>query len=92
MDEWTDTINTNVVGTFLCCRAVLPTMIEQQSGSIVNVGSATGKRPLVGRSSYAASKTALIGLTRTLATEVGPYGIRVNLVSLAHWTVNGSSG
>lgn len=41
----------------------------------------TGKRPLFGRTSYAASKTALIGLTRTLATEAGPFGIRVNLVS-----------
>ena len=79
--EWRDTVETNLFGTYLCCRAVLPTMIEQRSGSVVLVGSATGKRPLGGRAAYAASKTALIGLTRTLALETGPYGIRVNLVS-----------
>ncbi|GII58377.1 beta-ketoacyl-ACP reductase [Planotetraspora thailandica] len=79
--EWRETIDTNLTGTFLCCRAVLPTMIEQRSGSIVTVGSATGKRPNAGRAAYAASKTGLIGLTRTLALEAGPYGVRVNLVS-----------
>jgi NAD(P)-dependent dehydrogenase (short-subunit alcohol dehydrogenase family) len=81
LSEWQDTLNTNLLGTFLCCRAVLPLMIEQRSGSIVTVGSATGKRPNAGRAAYAASKTALIGLTRTLALEAGPYGIRVNLVT-----------
>jgi NAD(P)-dependent dehydrogenase (short-subunit alcohol dehydrogenase family) len=81
LSEWQDTLNTNLMGTFLCCRAVLPSMIEQRSGSIVTVGSATGKRPNAGRAAYAASKTALIGLTRTLALEAGPYGIRVNLVT-----------
>ena len=79
--QWRDTITTNVIGTFLCCRAVLPTMIGQRSGSIVTIGSMTGKRPLYGRTGYASSKTALIGLTRTLAMEAGPYGVRVNLVS-----------
>ncbi|MFC0545422.1 SDR family NAD(P)-dependent oxidoreductase [Kutzneria chonburiensis] len=78
---WREVIDTNVLGTFLCCRAVLPTMIRQRSGSVIVIGSATGKRPLAGRTSYAASKTALIGLTRSLATEAGPHGIRVNLVS-----------
>jgi NAD(P)-dependent dehydrogenase (short-subunit alcohol dehydrogenase family) len=56
-------------------------MIEQRSGSIVTVGSITGKRPSAGRAAHAASKTALIGLTRTLALEAGPFGIRVNLVT-----------
>ena len=79
--DWRETLDTNVTGAFLCCRSVLPTMIEQRSGSIVTVGSITGKRPSVGRAAYATSKTALIGLTRTLALEVGPYGIRVNLVT-----------
>jgi NAD(P)-dependent dehydrogenase (short-subunit alcohol dehydrogenase family) len=79
--QWLDTITTNVIGTFLCCRAVLPTMIGQRRGSIVTIGSMTGKRPLYGRTGYASSKTALIGLTRTLAMEAGPYGVRVNLVS-----------
>jgi NAD(P)-dependent dehydrogenase (short-subunit alcohol dehydrogenase family) len=79
--EWRETIDVNVLGTFLCARAVLPAMIARRCGSIVVIGSAIGKRPVAGRTSYAASKTALIGLTRSLATETGPYGIRVNLVS-----------
>jgi NAD(P)-dependent dehydrogenase (short-subunit alcohol dehydrogenase family) len=48
---------------------------------VVVVGSISGKRPLFGRSAYTSTKTALIGLTRTLAVEAGPHGIRVNLVS-----------
>jgi NAD(P)-dependent dehydrogenase (short-subunit alcohol dehydrogenase family) len=48
---------------------------------VVVIGSTTGKRPLYGRTPYAASKTALIGLVRTLAVELGPAGVRVNLIS-----------
>lgn len=80
-EDWDDTFSVNVRGVFLACRAVIPLMRTQGSGSIVTIGSFTGKRPLPGRTPYAASKTALIGLTRTLAHEVGPDGIRVNLVS-----------
>ncbi len=79
--EWEDTFRVNVTGTFLVCRAFLPGMVERRSGSVVVIGSMTGKRPLVNRTPYAASKTALIGLVRTLALELGPHGIRVNLVS-----------
>lgn len=79
--EWEQTFAVNVTGVFLSCRAVLPTMVERRSGSVVLIGSMTGKRPLVHRTAYAASKTALIGLVRTLAAETGPYGVRVNLVS-----------
>lgn len=78
---WDETFAVNVRGVFLACRAVLPSMVARGHGSVVTIGSMTGKRALSGRSPYAASKTALIGLTRTLATEAGPYGIRVNLVS-----------
>jgi NAD(P)-dependent dehydrogenase (short-subunit alcohol dehydrogenase family) len=80
-EEWEETFRVNVTGTFLVCRAFLPGMVERGSGSVVVIGSMTGKRPLVNRTPYAASKTALIGLVRTLAFEVGPHGIRVNLVS-----------
>jgi len=80
-EEWEETFRVNVTGTFLVCRAFLPGMVERRSGSVVVIGSMTGKRPLVNRTPYAASKTALIGLVRTLAFELGPYGIRVNLVS-----------
>ena len=79
--EWTETFDINVKGTFLCCSAFLPSMIERQAGNIVIIGSMTGKRPLWGRSPYAASKLALVGLARTLALETGPHGIRVNVIS-----------
>ncbi len=81
LDEWRRTHETNVTGVFLVSRALLSQMIERGSGVILNIGSISGKRPLWGRSAYTSSKTALIGLTKTLAAETGPYGIRVNLVS-----------
>jgi NAD(P)-dependent dehydrogenase (short-subunit alcohol dehydrogenase family) len=80
-DAWRETFDVNVFGVFDVTRAVLPVMIGQGSGSIVIIGSISGKRPLFGRSSYTTTKTALIGLTRTLAVEAGEHGIRVNLIS-----------
>jgi NAD(P)-dependent dehydrogenase (short-subunit alcohol dehydrogenase family) len=80
-EEWEATFRVNVTGTYLVCRAFLPAMIERHEGSIVAIGSATGKRPMAGRTPYAASKLALVGLVRTLAWEVGPHGLRVNLIS-----------
>ncbi len=80
-DEWAETMAVNVDAVFLCSRAFLPSMIERRRGSIVNIGSITGKRPLMGRTPYATSKLALVGLTRTLALETGPFGVRVNLIS-----------
>lgn len=80
-EEWEETFRVNVTGTYLCCRAFLPAMIEQRSGSVVVIGSMTGKRALVNRTPYAASKMALVGMVRTLAAEIGPYGLRANVVS-----------
>jgi NAD(P)-dependent dehydrogenase (short-subunit alcohol dehydrogenase family) len=79
--EWEETFAVNVTGAYLCCRAFLPSMIERRSGSILFISSMTGKRPLFGRTPYAAGKIALVGLARTLAWETGPYGIRVNVIS-----------
>ncbi len=79
--DWQETFAVNSTGTYLCCRAFLPAMIERQAGSIVIIGSMTGKRPLVGRTPYAASKMAVLGLARTLAWEAGAYNIRVNVIS-----------
>ena len=79
--DWKETFDVNVTGTYLCCRAFLPSMIDRRSGSIVIIGSMTGKRPLWGRTPYAASKMALVGMARTLALETGPYGVRVNVIS-----------
>jgi NAD(P)-dependent dehydrogenase (short-subunit alcohol dehydrogenase family) len=80
-EEWEETMRVNVTETFLLCRALLPAMIRRGSGSVVVIGSTTGKRPLYGRTPYAASKMALVGLVRTLAVELGPLGVRVNLIS-----------
>lgn len=79
--EWDETFAVNVRGGFLCARAVLPAMMQAQSGAILFIGSMTGKRPLWGRTPYSSSKLALVGLVRTLALEAGPHGIRVNLIS-----------
>ncbi len=80
-DEWDATFAVNVKGVFLTARATIPTMIDRGRGSIVVIGSISGKRPLFGRSAYTSTKAALVGLTRTLALEVGGHGIRVNLIS-----------
>jgi NAD(P)-dependent dehydrogenase (short-subunit alcohol dehydrogenase family) len=80
-EEWNATFEVNVSGVFRCCRAVLPGMIAEGQGSVVMVGSMTGKRPLPNRTPYGASKSALIGLCRSLALEAGPHGVRVNMVS-----------
>ncbi len=79
--EWRSTFEVNVYGVFLVSRAVLPVMVGQKSGSVIIIGSISGKRPLFGRTAYTSSKTALIGLTRTLALEAGAEGVRVNLIS-----------
>lgn len=80
-EEWDVTHAVNVRGVFLSCRAVLPSMVRRGTGAIVVIGSMSGKRPMAQRTPYTSSKTALIGLVRTLAVEAGEHGIRVNLVS-----------
>lgn len=80
-ESWRQTFAVNVDGVFLVTRAILPGMIERGQGSVTVIGSITGKRPLWGRTPYASTKAALVGLTRTLAIEAGRHGIRVNLIS-----------
>lgn len=80
-EEWDDVFGVNVRGTFLICRAFLPGMIRRGSGDIINIASVSGKRPLTARTPYCASKMAVIGLTSTLAFEVGEHGISVNSLS-----------
>jgi NAD(P)-dependent dehydrogenase (short-subunit alcohol dehydrogenase family) len=70
----------NLRGVFLCCKHAVPVMKAQTDGVIVNISSVSAKRPLPHRTPYVASKMALIGLTRTLAAELGPWQIRVNSV------------
>lgn len=80
-DEWDEVFAVNVRGVYLMCRQFLPSMIASGRGDIVNVASVSGKRPLARRTPYTASKMAVIGLTTTLAHEVGPLGINVNTLS-----------
>jgi len=79
--EWHDVFAVNVQGVFHLCRAFLPKMIARRDGDVINLASVSGKRPLARRTAYTASKMAVIGLTTTLAFEVGPLGIRVNTLS-----------
>ncbi len=78
--EWRDCLATDLDGVFLTFRAFVPAMIESGAGSLIAISSMTGKRPLHGRTPYAAAKMGVIGLVRTLAVELGPHGIRVNAV------------
>lgn len=79
--EWDEVFAVNVRGVYLMCREFLPPMIERGSGDVINLASVSGKRPLARRTPYTASKMAVIGLTSTLAHEVGPFGIAVNTLS-----------
>ena len=80
LEDWRETIATDLDGVFLTFRAFIPAMIERRAGSLIAISSMTGKRPLFGRTPYAAAKMGVIGLVRTLATELGPYQIRVNAI------------
>ncbi|MDL5363510.1 SDR family NAD(P)-dependent oxidoreductase [Halalkalicoccus sp. NIPERK01] len=79
-EEWDRTMAVNVTGQFLLAKHAVPALRESDRASIVNVASISGKRPLEGRAPYTASKTAVIGLTRTLAFELGEDGVTVNAV------------
>lgn len=79
--EWEETLAVNLTGPFLCARAVLPSMIERRSGKIINIASIAAHIAYPLRGPYSASKWGLIGLTRTLAQEAGPYNVQVNAIS-----------
>ena len=80
-DEWLTMLNVNLMGAVRTIRAALPDMLHRQKGSIVIVSSMWGERGASCESHYAASKAALIGLSKSLALELGPSGIRVNCVA-----------
>ncbi len=79
--EWDRAFAVNVRGVWLSCKAVYPHMSKQKSGKIINVASNTVYKGTIGFPHYVASKSALLGLTRCLALELGPEGITVNTVS-----------
>jgi len=77
--DWDRTLAVNITGQFLCTRLAVP-LLKESRGVIVNLSSAAGHLGFAGRSAYAASKWAVVGFTKTLAIELGPFGIRVNAV------------
>lgn len=79
--EWDEVFAVNVRGTYLMCRAFLPGMVDRGFGDVINLASVSGKRPLERRTPYCAAKMAVLGLTSTLAFEVGPHDVRVNALS-----------
>lgn len=80
-ETWDNVMSTNVRGTFLTCREVLPGMIERKCGRIINVGSTAGRRGYDEQGAYCTSKHALVGLSKVLAIETRKYGIRVQMLS-----------
>ncbi len=79
--DWRKMLDVNVIGQFLCCRAVLPAFKTQGGGRIINISSGVAFKGNPGMLHYVASKGAIVSMTRTLATELGPHGILVNSVA-----------
>jgi len=79
--EWDLVLNLNLSGAFRCIQAVLPGMMRNRWGRIINISSVVGQAGAAGQANYSASKAGLIGLTKTLAQEMGSRGITVNAVA-----------
>lgn len=80
-EQWDKVVNINLKGPFNCIQAVVEQMINQGSGVIINISSIVALYGNVGQTNYAATKAGLIGMTKTLAKELGKKGIRVNAVA-----------
>ena len=90
LTDWQESFRVNVDAALLGARAVLPAMREQGSGVIVNIGSISGTAPYAEGGAYGASKAALIALTRVMAMEFGPLGVRVNCIAPGSIDRNGT--
>lgn len=80
-DDWGTVISVNLTGAFNVTKVFAPAMLKQRAGSIVNIASVVGQMGNPGQANYAASKAGLIGLTKSLAKEFAPRGVRVNAVA-----------
>jgi NADP-dependent 3-hydroxy acid dehydrogenase YdfG len=94
--DWDAMLALNLRAVMVCCRAVLPAMLRQRSGTILNVGSIASKRALPGSAAYTATKTAVDAFSRVLAEELRPHGVRVGVlvagaVDTPLWDSMGSS-
>jgi NADP-dependent 3-hydroxy acid dehydrogenase YdfG len=78
--DWDTMLAVNLRAVMVCCRAVLPAMMRQRSGTILNVGSIATKRALPGSAVYTATKIAIDGFSRVLAEELRPHGVRVGVL------------
>ncbi len=81
LKEWQFLIDVNLTGTFLCCREIIPHMLERKQGKIVNLASICAQTGRLVAVDYAASKSGVVGITRALALQVAPDGINVNAVA-----------
>jgi 3-oxoacyl-[acyl-carrier protein] reductase len=79
--HWQAVIELNLTSTFLCCRAAIGVMKSQKSGAMVNISSDIGFSGDARRSAYAAAKAGIVGFSKTLALELAPFGVRVNVVA-----------
>lgn len=80
-DDWQNILSTNLSGVFYGCRSAAKVMVNQKSGSIVNISSIWGVSGASMEVAYSATKSGIIGLTKALAKELGPSGIRVNCIA-----------
>jgi 3-oxoacyl-[acyl-carrier protein] reductase len=80
-DDWRTVIETNLSSVFYTCRAVARPMMKRRAGAIVNVSSIVGVHGNPGQTNYSASKAGIIGFTKALARELGPRGVRANVVA-----------
>lgn len=78
--DWDKTLAVNITGQFLCARLAIPLLKKSSAGVMINLSSAAGHLGFAGRSAYAASKWAVVGFTKSLAIELGKFGIRVNAI------------
>jgi len=79
--EWREALTTNLVGAFLACRAIVPVLVRQRRGKIINMSGGGAATPFPRYTAYAASKAALVRFTETLALEVADYNIQVNTIA-----------
>lgn len=80
MQQWRRMLEINLTGTFIYNQAVTPVMMKQHSGSIINISSMAGKTSWPATAEYSASKSGVIGMTRSVAMELGQYGVRANAI------------
>ena len=83
VDEWNKIVQINLMGTFNCCKAIVPNMIKNNYGRIVNVASVAGKDGNANASAYSSGKAGAIGLTKSLGKELADYNVAVNAVTPA---------